>query len=140
VITFKADEGNVVVEFIGITVALLIPLTIISSSCIQVANSYLSAEVSARAAARAFVVSSNDTLGARAAKVSAGFTSQNLSSSEPSSTTRITCTKNPCLTPGGFVTVKVSKEVKLSLPEAFGTRSIFVSSQHTAVVDELRSP
>jgi hypothetical protein len=38
------------------------------------------------------------------------------------------------------VTVKVSKEVALNLPSAFGSRSIVVSSQHTSVVDELRSP
>jgi hypothetical protein len=135
----RHDEGNVVVEFIGITVALLIPLSIISSSCIQVANAYLSTEVSARTAARAFVISSNDTVGTRAAKLAAGTTSQDLNSRGGSPTTRITCTKNPCLTPGGFVTVKVTKEVKLNLPRTFESRSIFVSSQHTAVVDELRT-
>jgi hypothetical protein len=44
------------------------------------------------------------------------------------------------LSPGGFVTVRVSKQVNLNLPRALGSRSVVVMSQHTAVVDELRSP
>ena len=59
----KTDDGNVIVEFIGITVALLVPLSIIASSSIMVANAYLSTDVSARTAARAFVVSSSDASG-----------------------------------------------------------------------------
>jgi hypothetical protein len=38
------------------------------------------------------------------------------------------------------VTVRVSKEVVLNLPRALGSRSVVVTSQHTSVVDELRSP
>lgn len=37
----KSDTGNVIVEFIGITVALLVPLSIIANSSIQVANAFL---------------------------------------------------------------------------------------------------
>jgi len=54
--------------------------------------------------------------------------------------TKISCTKNPCLSPGGFVTVKVSKDVKLNLPRALGSRTVVVTAQHTSVVDELRVP
>ena len=136
----KADDGNVIVEFIGITVALLVPLSIIASSSIMVANAYLSTDVSARTAARAFVVASSDAGGNRAAKSVAGLIAQDFDSSNTAITTKITCSKDPCLSPGGFVTVRVSKEVKLNLPRAFGSRNIVVASQHTAVVDELRSP
>jgi hypothetical protein len=136
----KADNGNVIVEFIGITVALLVPLSIIASSSILVANAYLSTDVSARTAARAFVVSSSDATGSRAANSTAGLVAQDFDSRNAEITTKITCSKNPCLSPGGFVTVRVSKEVKLNLPRAFGSRSVVVESKHTAVVDELRSP
>jgi hypothetical protein len=136
----KADDGNVIVEFIGITVALLVPLSIIASSSILVANAYLSTDVSARTAARAFVVSSSDATGSRAANSTAGLVAQDFDSRNAEITTKITCSKNPCLSPGGFVTVRVSKEVKLNLPRAFGSRSVVVESKHTAVVDELRSP
>jgi len=136
----KSDQGNVIVEFIGITVALLVPLSIIANSSIMVANAYLSTDISARTAARAFVVSSSDASGSRAANSAAALIAQDFDSRNSAITTKISCSKNPCLSPGGFVTVKVSKEVALNLPSAFGSRSIVVSSQHTSVVDELRSP
>jgi hypothetical protein len=136
----NADDGNVIVEFIGITVALLVPLSIIASSSIMVANAYLATDVSARTAARAFVISSSDASGSRAANSAAGLLAQDFDSHNAAITTKITCSKNPCLSPGGFVTVRVSKEVRLNLPRAFGSRSVVVASQHTAIVDELRSP
>jgi hypothetical protein len=140
VIRIKADNGNVIVEFIGITVALLVPLSIIASSSISVANAYLSTDVSARTATRAFVVSSSDASGIRAANSAAGLVAKDFDAHNAAITTKVTCSKNPCLSPGGFVTVRVSKEVALNLPRAFGSRSVVVSSQHTSVVDELRSP
>jgi hypothetical protein len=136
----KVEDGNVIVEFIGITVALLVPLSIIANSSILVANAYLATDVSARTAARAFVVSSSDASGSRAANSAAGLIAQDFDSRDAAITTKIACSKNPCLSPGGFVTVRVSKEVRLNLPRAFGSRSVVVASQHTAVVDELRSP
>jgi len=135
---FASDEGNVIVEFIGITVALLVPLSIIANSSILVANAYLSTDVSARTAARAFVVSSSDASGSRAASAAARIVAQDFDSRNATINTKISCSKNPCLSPGGFVTVRVSKQVSLNLPRALGPRSIVVTSQHTTVVDELR--
>jgi hypothetical protein len=137
---FRSDAGNVIVEFIGITVALLVPLSIIANSCILVANAYLATDISARTAARAFVLSSSDANGTRAASSAAGLSAQDFDSRNAAIMTKISCTENPCLSPGGFVTVKISKEVKLNLPAAFGSRSVLVTSQHTSVVDELRTP
>jgi len=137
---FRSDAGNVIVEFIVITVALLVPLSIIANACILVANSYLATDISARTAARAFVVSVSDANGTRAANLAAGLSAQDFDSRNSAITTKILCTKNPCLSPGGFVTVKISKEVKLNLPAVFGSRSVLVTSQHTSVVDEMRAP
>lgn len=135
-----SDDGNVIVEFIGITVALLVPLSIIASSSIMVANAYLSTDVASRTAARAFVVSSSDKSGYRAANSAADLVAKDFDSNDREVNTQISCTKNPCLSPGGFVTVRVSKEVRLNLPRALGSRSVVVAAQHTSVVDELRSP
>lgn len=136
----ETDTGNIIVEFIGITIALLVPLSIIASSSAMVANAYLSTDVSARTAARAYVLSSSDASGTRAANSVANLISHDLDSQKLAGPIKVSCTKNPCLSPGGFVTVRVSKEVKLNLPRALGSRSVVVSSQHTAVVDELRTP
>jgi hypothetical protein len=136
----KVEDGNVIVEFIGITVALLVPLSIIANSSILVANAYLATDVSARTAARAFVVSGSEASGSRAAISAAGLVAQDFDSRNSAMTTKISCSKNPCLSPGGFVTVRVSKQVSLNLPRALGSRSVVVTSQHTSVVDEFRSP
>ena len=106
----------------------------------MVANAYLATEISARTAARAFVISNSDTSGTRAASSAAGLAGQDFDSRNPGITTKIVCTKNPCLSPGGFVTVKATKDVKLNLPRIFGAHNIRVASQHTSVVDELRAP
>jgi hypothetical protein len=134
------DNGNVIVEFIGVTIALLIPLSIIASSCIQVANAYLLTEASARTAARAYAISKNDTVGASAANSAAGLIADDFGTNDSAIKTKIFCTMKPCLTPGGFVTVSISKQVRLDLPRVFGSRTVLVSSQHTAAVDELRVP
>jgi len=136
----KSDAGNAIVEFIGITVALFVPLSVVANACILIANAYLATDISARTAARAFVVSSSDTDGTRTANSAAGVSAKDFDSGNTVIITKILCTHNPCLSPGGFVTVKVSKEVRLNLPAVFGSRSVLVTSQHTSVVDELRAP
>lgn len=137
---FTVDDGNVIVEFIGITVALLVPISIIANSSIMVANAYLATDASARTAARAFAISSSDAIGTTAANSAAGLVAQDFDPHDSAITTKISCTKNPCLSSGGYVTVIVSKEVNLNLPAAFGVRTVVVSAQHTSVVDELRTP
>ena len=135
----RHDQGNVIVEFIGVTVALLIPISIIANASIVVANAYLATEVSARTAARAYVVSSNDASGTRAAANAARLLIRDFDSRDTNLRTHISCTRHPCLSPGGFVTVRVSKQVRLDLPRIFGARQVSVSSQHSAVVDEMRN-
>jgi hypothetical protein len=137
---FRSDAGNVIVEFIGITVGLLVPLSIVANSSLLVANAYLATDVAARTAARAFVVSENDVVAFRSATSAARLSVDDFGSGGGTITTQISCSKKPCLSPGGFVTVKISKEIILNLPKALGTRSVLVTSQHTSGVDELRAP
>ena len=80
----KIEDGNVILEFIGITVALLVPISIIANSSIMVANAYLSTDLSARTAARAFVVSSSDVSGTRAAISSSKLTADDFDPSNNS--------------------------------------------------------
>ena len=134
------EKGNVIIEFIGITVALLIPLAIIANSSLIVANAYLSTDIAARNAARAFVVSSSDASGKRAVNAAAQFAAKDFDSSDPGVFTKVLCTHNPCLSPGGYVTVRVNRNVNLNLPRVFGSRTLVVTSHHTLVVDELRAP
>ena len=136
---FEKETGNIIVEFIGITVALLVPILLIANSILSVAHAYLSTDIAARTAARAFVVSSTDAIATQSANLAVGMSAKDFDSSNVAMATKISCSKNPCLSPGGFVTVKVSKNVKLNLPRVLGSRTVVVTAQHTVVVDELRS-
>jgi len=135
----RSDQGNVIVEFIGITVSLLVPISIIASACISIAGGFLSTDISARTAARAFVISADEVTAKKNALSTARLVSDEYGSKRSNVMTKISCTKRPCLSPGGFVTVKVSRDVTLNLPRVFGSRELTVTSQHTLVVDELRT-
>ena len=135
-----SERGNVIVEFIGVTVALLIPISIVSGASLSVAQSYLAADVAARNGSRAFVVSVNDVSASNNARSAAKLAMQDHNSLDDRVEIRTICTKSPCLTPGGFVSVVVSRQIELSLPIILGSRLIKVSAQHTAIVDELRTP
>jgi hypothetical protein len=137
--TWNQDDGNVVVEFIGVTVSLLVPLAIIASACISVAGGYLSTDISARSAVRAFVVSADEVTAKRNAISTSRLVAQDFDGRQPKIATKISCTKRPCLSPGGFVTVRVSRDIALNLPRFLGPREVTVASQHTLVVDELRT-
>ena len=137
---FRFDDGNVIVEFIGVTVALLIPISIVASTSLIVAQSYLATDIAARNGSRAFVISRNDATANQDARSAANLAMQDHKALDENVSVHTTCTKNPCLTPGGFVTVTVSRQIDLSLPINLGSRSVLVSAQHTAIVDELRSP
>ena len=135
-----SDGGNVIIEFIGVAVALLIPISIVSGASLTIAQSYLATDVAARNGSRAFVTSTNDISANNDAKSAAKLAMQDHNALDDRVEIRTICTKRPCLTPGGYVNVIVSRQVELSLPINLGSRSIKVSAQHTAIVDELRAP
>jgi len=137
---FRSDNGNVIVEFIGVTVALLIPISIVASASLTIAQSYLATDVAARNGSRAFVISNNDATANNDARSAANLSMQEHKALDENFSVSTACSKNPCLTPGGFVTVTVSRQIDLNLPINLGSRSVLVSAQHTAIVDELRSP
>jgi hypothetical protein len=138
--TLGSERGNVIVEFIGVTVALLIPISIVSGASLTVAQSYLATDIAARNGSRAFVISTNDVSANIDARSAAKLAMQDHNSMDERVEIRTICTKSPCLTPGGYVSVVVSRQIELSLPVNLGSRSIKVSARHTAIVDELRTP
>lgn len=132
-----SDSGNVVVEFIGLVAALLLPIVFVATSCWEVACSYFAVSSAAHAAGRAFVVTSSESDARlrvqRIEKVvmnEYGLSTRSLHSS-------ISCSQKPCLTPGGLVTVAISRDLALSIP-FFGQRHVTVWGTHSAVVDEAR--
>lgn len=134
----ESESGNVIIEFIGVVTALIIPLTVIATASVDVSKAYLGTEVAARAGSRSFVVSSSDSTARSHARSATKVAMEDHGVFDNSVLTSFICSDSPCLTPGGYVTVNVKKTVRLSLPANFGDRSITVQSSHTAVVDEIR--
>ena len=131
------DVGNVMIEFIGVVVALIIPITIISNSSILVSRSYIATESASRAASRAFVVSDTEAKARMHAQAAAKVALQDQGVFDKSVAIKISCTKSPCLSPNGYVTVNIQRQVLLALPAPFGSRKIIVKASSTSVVDEL---
>jgi len=131
------DVGNVVIEFIGVVVALIIPITIISNLSILVSRSFIATESASRAASRAFVVSDTEAKARMRAQATAKVALQDQGVFDKSVSIKISCTKSPCLSPNSYVTVSVQRQVLLALPAPFGSRKIIVKASSTSVVDEL---
>ena len=134
----NSDDGNVILEFIGVVVALVVPLTFIAGACISVSQTYLATDAAARAASRAFVSASTDSRAQANARSAARIIMQDHGVLDTTLSTTISCSKTPCLLPSSYVTVVVKRNVKISLPSIFGNRYVTVKASHTGVVDELR--
>lgn len=126
------ENGNVILEFTVAAVALFIPISYISIATTQVASSYIEVQNAARAGARLFASSEIDAVGKRS-------TSELIYSMLNSSTDVIInfdCTKTPCLSKDGIVTVEVQKEVTLNLPLTLSSPRIFVTGKQAEVVQD----
>lgn len=130
----KKDDGNVVVEFVATTIIFLIPIAYIAIAALQVATAYIEVQNAARAGARVFVTSPNEstarTLSTRAIGTIAGVSSSN--------STKFLCSAEPCLTPKALVTVEVQKFVDLNLPAFLGSYQVTVTGLQSEIVQGAR--
>lgn len=110
------DRGNVLVEFIVLALVLLIPISYISVYGYEVARTYLTMNSAVRSATRIFVIQESvqtaklkATLMIEKQLVQAGFSAKEFPNT-------IRCSTDPCLTPGGFVTISVAGYQRLNPP------------------------
>lgn len=134
----EVQRGNVLIEFVGVVVALLLPVTFIATSCVGVARTYLAQDVAASNATRSFVISQTQSLAfARArAVVATSLRDYNISSS--SASVGITCSANPCLQQKAVVTITVRRPYVVSVLGPWLSRTVIVSATHSAMVDSGR--
>jgi Na+-transporting methylmalonyl-CoA/oxaloacetate decarboxylase gamma subunit len=138
----RHDEGSAVVEFLGVALVLLVPLTYLVLVVGRLQAATFAAEGAAREAARVFVASDEPADGASRALAAAGvaFADQGLRD-DPATAVSIACSA-ACLTPGSEVTVDVQVDVPLPFVPAFVRGAvpleIPVTARRTAVVDEYR--
>lgn len=138
----RGDEGSAVVEFVAVTVILLVPLVYLVLVVGRLQAATFAAEGAAREAARVFVASDEPADAAPRAMTAAGIAldDQGLPD-DPAEVLSIACSA-ACLTPGSEVTVDVRLRVPLPFVPAFLRGAvpveIPVAARRTAVVEAYR--
>ena len=135
------DEGNAVVEFLAITVLLLVPIVYLVLVLGRLQAATFAAEGAAREAGRAFTTSAGPDDGARraVAAVNLALTDQGFGGVDAAGALALECSTEPCLAPGSSVLVRVLFDVDLLGVPAFvqsvAPLSVPVSAEHVAPVD-----
>lgn len=132
------DEGSAIVEFVLLSVLLLLPLVYVLLAVFAVQGSAYGLTAAAREAGRAYAAATADAQGSaralRAAEVALADHGIDLADAHPV----ITCDRRPCLSPGGRITVRLQRRVPLPFLGAHSPASIGVSAEHVEVVDRYR--
>ncbi|QAY62065.1 pilus assembly protein [Xylanimonas allomyrinae] len=141
-----SERGSAVVEFIGTTVVLLIPLVYLVLTVGRLQAGAFAVDGAAREAARAVVTAVSSDDAAARARVAAGIALEDQGfDPQPALTggaVQVTCAADPCLSPGGTVTATVHTRVPLPfVPEALRSwvpLEVPVESRYRASVDQFR--
>jgi Flp pilus assembly protein TadG len=135
-----SDEGTATIEFTFLSVLLLVPLVYVVLSASQVQRTAYAASEAARDAGRAYVRADTAEDGERQAYAAARLAFRDQGLELDADAVRITCSADPCLTPGARVTVSIRTQAALPGVPAIGraAASIAVSAQHVEVVDAFR--
>ena len=136
-----SDRGSAVVEFLGISMILLIPLVYLVLTLAKVQSASYAVEGAARDATRAYLIAPDEQTAAEraVAVVRVALLDQGI---EPDGgELAVECSAAECLTPEGTVTATVSAAVSLpGVPSAWGeSLSVTVSATSTAIVEPLRA-
>nr|WP_233275945.1 pilus assembly protein [Isoptericola variabilis] len=133
------ERGAAMVEFLGATVILLLPLVYLVLTLAQVQAGTFAVEGAAREAARAVVTASSSAEGAARAQAAVGIALAD-QGFDGGGSLRLECSHDPCLTPGGTVATEVRLAVPLPfVPEALRSwvpLEIPVEAAHVGSVDQ----
>ncbi|MDX6277446.1 MAG: hypothetical protein QOJ72_1574 [Nocardioidaceae bacterium] len=136
------DDGTATVEFVWLTILLLVPFVYILIAVFDTQRAAYGVSTASRSAARAFIQAPDVATGERRARMAArvALGDQSL----PTASVQITCLPSPadCLTPGSSVRVLIRTTQPLPLtPSALGTQlgGITVDSTHVEPFGSFRS-
>ncbi len=135
------SEGNAMVEFSFLAVTVIVPLVYVLLSVFEVQRAAYAVTNAAREGGRAFTTapSADEGRSRSEAAVDLALSDAGLAPGDP----QISCSEDPCFTPGGKVTVVVRQFVSLPFVPSriFGhtTAGITVSATHIEPVEAFRS-
>ncbi|MGV8976756.1 MAG: pilus assembly protein [Cellulomonas sp.] len=140
----RDDAGNAIVEFLAVTVLLLIPILYLVLLLGRLQAATFAADGAAAEAGRAYAQASTPDLGsARAvAAVAIALRDQGFDDVEPATSLVLDCSSVPCLQPGSDVSATVQFSVQLPFVPSF-VRSVVplevpVRGDSVAAVDQFR--
>lgn len=133
----KREDGNASVEFIGIAVALMVPMAYAIIAMAQLQSAVYGITGAVQMASRAYVHASSDATGRFAAARSAAIAGRNHGLLITMDDVTITCGAANCLTPGQEVKVLVRTTARIGA--AGFTRSVPLHAARTVVVDPYRA-
>lgn len=131
------DDGSATVEYIGVAVALLVPIAYVIIAFAQVQSASYGVVGAAQQASRAYTNAKSDSLGRFAASRAAAIAGRNHGLMITSDNVRVTCSVTECLAPGTEVTVDVQTSIAVPYAPALGT--IPLHSRQIITVDEYRT-
>ena len=139
---FRGDSGSAVVEFVFLTVLLMVPLLYLVMTLSRVQAGAYAASTAAREAGRVYVTAQDDGSGSRRAELAARIAFEDQGFDATESGLSITCDAQPCLRPQGRVEVSTLVVVPLPLVPSFAREvvplEVPIRASHVVVVDRFR--
>lgn len=138
----RGECGSAVVEFVFLTVLLMVPLFYLVMTVSRVQAGSYAASAAAREAGRAYVTAEDEPAARARAEAAArvAFEDQGFRSNQ--ARLSMVCDGTPCLRPEGQVEMTATVVVPLPLVPSFARRfvplEIPITTSHVAVVDRFR--
>ena len=136
------ERGSAVVEFVFLTVLLLLPLFYLVMTVSRVQAGSYAASTAAREAGRAYVTARDQGSAGDRAHAAARVAFEDQGFGPGDARLAMTCDGTPCLRPEGRVEVTTTVVVPLPLVPSFARRvvplDVPVTASHVAVVDRFR--
>lgn len=131
-----SERGNASLEFIGVSVVLMVPIAYAIIALAQLESAVYGVEGAAQMAARAYANANSDATGRYAAARSAAIAGRNHGLIITSDQVTLTCDMANCLTPGADVHVRVDTTARLTAAPFL--RNIALHATQGVVIDPFR--
>jgi hypothetical protein len=134
----RGDTGSATVEFVLVGLLLVVPLAYVVLGALSVQRHAYAVVEAARSAARAYVTAPTAAVGSADARRAVALALRDQGVPDAGVELSVTCSRTPCLSPGGTVRVRVATTVSLGWVPAFlggGSVGIPISATHVESVD-----
>jgi Flp pilus assembly protein TadG len=138
----SGQDGAAIVEFLGLAVLLMVPLVYVLLTVFEVQRAAYAVSSASREAGRVFVGAESAAQGELRAGSAAQIVLRDSGLELAPGALTLSCSADPCLTPGATVTVRLDHDVRLPLAPPFvadlAPASVPVTGTNVAVVDRFR--